>query len=65
MSHEHYLPVILAAFTVLILGCANFKAFQSKNADKKPSGHPSSVWLASLALLVGLLTVWVYNNNKK
>lgn len=65
MSHEHYLPVILAAFTVLILGCANYRAFQSRDANKKPTGHPSSVWLASLALLVGLVTVWLYNKDKK
>lgn len=64
MAHEHYLPILLAAFTVLILGCANFRAFQSRTADGKPSGYPSSAWLASLALLVGLLSVWLYNNSK-
>lgn len=58
---EHYLPVVLTALTVLILGCANFKPFQTKDENKKSSGQPSYLWLSVLSLLVGLLSVWFYN----
>lgn len=62
VKYEHYLPVVLMALTILILGCSNPKAFQARDrSSKQPSGHPSYVWLAGLGLLVGALAVWFYN----
>ena len=59
VQHEQYLAVALAALTVLILGCWNPVALQSKNGSGgSPSGKPSYMWLAFFAFLVGALTVW-------
>lgn len=64
MAHEHYIPVIVMALTALILGCLNLKPFQSKNPNGSPSGHPSYIWLIALSFLVGVLSVWMYNQKK-
>jgi hypothetical protein len=64
MKHEHYLPVVLAALTVLILGCWNPKSLQAQESKGKPSGYPSYMWLSLFALLVGVLAVWMYNEKK-
>lgn len=60
-EYEHYLPVVLAALTVLILGCWNPQALQAQNSQGKPSGYPSYLWLSLFAFLVGILAVWLYN----
>jgi hypothetical protein len=58
-QHEQYLAVALAALTVLILGCWNPKALQSRKSDGvTPSGYPSYLWLALFAFLVGALYCW-------
>ena len=62
-NYEHYLPVVLAALTVLVLGCWNPVMLQSK-VGGSASGHPSYMWLALISLLVGVVAVWMYNNKK-
>jgi len=62
-QYEHYLPVVLAALTVLILGCWNPKGLQAQN-NGKASGYPSYLWLSLFALIVGMMTVWGYNQQK-
>ena len=64
-QYEHYLPVVLSALTVLILGCWNPKSLQIRDAKGAPSGYPSYLWLSLVAFIVGLLAVWLYNQNKK
>lgn len=63
INYEHYLPVILSALTVVLLGCWNPKSLRAK-PDEVSKGVPSYKWLALFALLVGMLTVWCYNHNK-
>lgn len=67
MKLEHYLPVVLAALTVLLLGCWNPKALQESKEEqaRHASGAPSYKWLALFALLVGMLAVWCYNQDKQ
>ena len=62
-QYEHYLPIVLAALTVLVLGCWNPRALQVRDQQGKALGHPSYLWLSLFALLVGLLSVWTYNQN--
>ena len=57
--YEHYIPVVLAALAVLILGCWNPRALQTRNHAGQPSGYPSYLWLSLCALLVGVLAVWL------
>lgn len=64
MAHEHYIPVIVMALVALILGCLNFKPFQSKNPDGSRSGQPSYIWISAIAFLAGVLSVWMYNQKK-
>lgn len=64
MHYEHYLPVVLAALTVLILGCWNPKALQVRDSQGNPTGSPSYLWLALFALLVGALTVFLIRNKE-
>jgi hypothetical protein len=61
---EHYLPVILAALTIVLIGVWNPKCFRAK-PDDVAKGVPSYKWLALLSLLVGVLTVWCYNQSKE
>ena len=61
---EHYLPVVLSALAVLILGCWNPDALQSQDSQGKASGYPNYLWLALFAFLVGVLAVWAYNQKK-
>jgi len=63
-QYDRYLPVILTALTVLVLGCWNLPALQVMNSQGKPNGCPSYLWLSLIAVLVGLLTVWFYQNRK-
>ncbi len=60
---DHYLPVIVAALTVLILGCWNPKPLQAVQ-NGQPSGHPSYMWLALLSLLAGLLSCYLMHGAK-
>ena len=57
-NYEQYLPVVLAALTVLLLGCMNVKALQSKTKSGQHTGQPSYLWLAVVSLLVGLSTMY-------
>jgi len=59
-KYEHYLPVVLVALTVLILGCLNPKGLQTRNSSGQPSGCPSYMWLSLFGQLVGMLTVYFY-----
>lgn len=65
IQYEHYLPVVLAALTVLILGMWNPKSLQAKSDESvryaNQGGAPSYKWLALLALLVGMICVYSYN----
>lgn len=57
--HDHYLPVILSALTVVVLGCMNPQIFQKRTADGQPDGSPNYVWLSVVSLVVGLLACYV------
>lgn len=58
VMYDKYLPVVLAALTVLVLGCINPQPLQT-TVHNKPSGYPNYMWLALAALLVGLLSCYV------
>ena len=58
---EDYLPVVVTALTVLVLGCWNPKALQAKQGGR-PTGQPSYLWLALLAFVVGVLCVLIYKS---
>lgn len=66
IKHEHYLPVVLAALTVLLLGCWNPKFLRETKEEqaKHANGAPSYKWLALFALLAGILAVYCYNSGK-
>lgn len=57
-KYDEYLPVIITALVVLVLGCWNPKLLQSQHGGK-PSGYPSYMWLSLIALAIGLLTVFL------
>lgn len=59
----HYLPVIVAALTVLILGYLNPKSIQVYQ-NGQATGHPSYMWLSLLALLAGLLSCYLMHASK-
>jgi len=56
--YEYYLPIVVAALTVLLLGWWNPRALQTKNHAGKPSGYPSYLWLSLSVLIIGVLGVW-------
>lgn len=58
---EDYLPVVLAVLTVLILGCWNPTALQTKDENGNATGCPSYMWLALFALIVGCLAEYFYH----
>lgn len=62
--YDHYLPVVVAALVVLILGCWNPKVLQAQRGGV-PSGHPSYMMLSLFALLAGLLTCYLMHGSKK
>lgn len=65
-QHEQYLAVAFAALTVLLLGCWNPKALQSKKSDGvTPSGYPSYLWLALFAFLVGALCCYCQQQQRR
>jgi hypothetical protein len=61
--YDHYLPLILSALSILILGCWNPKPLQAVHHGQ-PSGHPSYMWLALISLLVGLASCYLMHMNK-
>lgn len=61
--YDHYLPVVVAALTVLILGCWNPRALQTMQ-NGQPTGNPSYMWLALFALLAGLLSCYLMKGAK-
>lgn len=62
MRHEHFLPVVIAALTVLVIGCWNPPPLQSKDSKGNPSGHPSYLWMSVFALIFGSIAVGVFNS---
>ncbi len=56
-KYDVYIPVIVTALVVLILGAWNPSGLQMQRGGK-PSGYPSYLWLALIALVVGIATVW-------
>ena len=61
--HSCYLAVVIAAIAVLVFGAWNPPCLQTK-VNGAPSGQPSYMWLALLALLVGLLSCYVLKMDK-
>lgn len=61
---DHYLPLVIAALTVLILGCWNPVSLQARQSGK-PSGHPSYMWLSGAALVAGLLSCFLMHPGGK
>lgn len=56
---EKYLPILLAALTIVVLGCWNPPSLQVQTGGK-PTGCPNYLWLALISLAVGLLTCYVH-----
>lgn len=61
--YDQYLPILIAALTILILGCWNPEALQA-HKDGVPTGHPSYMMLALFALLSGLLSCYLMHGKK-
>lgn len=61
---DRYLPIVVAALTVLILGCLNPVVLQSMQGGKS-TGHPSYMWLSFAALVSGLLTCFLMHGSGK
>lgn len=61
---DHYVPIVMSALAVLILGCLNPVVMQSMQGGK-PTGHPSYMWLSFVALVVGLLTCFLMHGSSK
>lgn len=61
--YDHYLPIILAALAILIVGCWNPRGLQSVHAGQ-PSGHPSYLWLSLISLIVGLVSCYALQAGK-
>ena len=55
---DKYLPVIVAAIVIVILGCWNPKSLQVHSGGK-PTGCPNYLWLSLISLAVGLLTCYL------
>lgn len=56
MEHlDKYLCCIAAAIAILVAGCVNPQVLQSKDAQGKPTGHPSYILLALIAFIAGVL----------
>ncbi len=64
MDCFHYLPILLMAATILILGFANLKAFQATKGPHK-MGYPDYRWLAAISAAVGALAVWGAGQGKR
>ena len=62
--NDHYLPIVVSALAVLILGCWNPVVLQSMQ-NGKPSGQPSYMWLSLMALLAGLVSCFLMHSNGK
>ncbi len=60
-NFSFYIPVLLAALTVFLVGLCNPVMMQSRDKNDKPTGHPSCLWLSISALVVGLIAVFVMN----
>lgn len=55
---DHYIAVVIAALTVLVLGCWNPLMLQARQ-NGKPTGHPSYMWLSMAALVAGLASCYL------
>lgn len=53
-KYEQYLPLLLVALTVLLLGCWNPPCLQQKDHGL-PNGKPNYVLVALLSFAVGVL----------
>lgn len=60
---DHYIVVVIAALTVLILGCWNPLMLQARQ-NGQPTGHPSYMWLSFAALVAGLLSCYLMHGAK-
>ena len=63
-SYDLYVPVILSALTILVLGCINFKSLQIKR-NGVATGYPNYMYLALISLIVGSLSVYMQSNKFK
>ena len=61
--YDQYLPILIAALTILIIGCWNPEALQSHKGGV-PTGHPSYMMLSLFALLAGLLSAYLMQGKK-
>ena len=61
--YDQYLPVVISALTVLILGCWNPRALQQVQ-NGEPNGCPNYMWLALFSLLAGLLSCYLLKGGK-
>lgn len=61
--YDKYLPILISALTILILGCWNPEALQAQK-DGVLSGHPSYMMLSLFALLAGLLSAYLMDGGK-
>ena len=61
--YDQYLPILIAALTILIIGCWNPEALQARK-DGMPTGHPSYMMLSLFALLAGLISAYLMQGKK-
>jgi H+/Cl- antiporter ClcA len=53
-----YCGVVITALTVVLLGCWNPVGLQQKDAAGKANGCPNYLWVALIALLVGIVVCY-------
>jgi len=61
--YDSYIPLVVSALTILILGCWNPRQLQTTLAGQ-PTGCPNYMWLALFSLLAGLLSAYLLKNGK-
>jgi membrane protease YdiL (CAAX protease family) len=64
MKYKAYIPILLMALVVLAMGAWNPRAMQEKKNDN-PNGCPNYLWIALIALAVGLASVYLYVKHKE
>ncbi len=66
MKYEYYIPVVVVALVVLLLGCMNPVCLQSKKGAS--AGNPNYVLVALVSLLAGVAATYgvcAYMKNKR
>jgi hypothetical protein len=61
--YKRYLPVIVAALAIIIIGCLNPKPLQTVKNDK-PTGCPNYIWLAVISMMVGIAVCYLIKMQK-